>query len=135
MGIVDSNMNDYDEMTSQDDVCTYMGILPLPPNTISNEKIQCIQHQTYPMPSSSSSSSSVGKTTFIGILRTNTKHIDIYLVRDYNESLKKKIRRLRRKREKGQKKENEKSNETKRGKKRGILDADEDEEEDQQQVK
>ncbi len=117
----DTNMNEM--IANQDDVCSYMGILPLPPNTISNEKIQCIQHYTYPASYSMDSESSQGTITYFGILRTNTKHIDVYIIRNVNETMKKKIRRLRRKREKESKKENKMDEDGKeRNKKRGLLD-------------
>jgi U3 small nucleolar RNA-associated protein 12 len=100
--------------TDQDDICTYMGTLPSPPNSISNEKIQLVQNYA---------TSTTDQTTYVGVLRTNTKYVDLYLVRDLNETMKKKTRRLRRKREKDSKKQQEDVS-GKRGKKRGLLDED-----------
>ena len=120
-------------IVQEDDVCTYMGTLPLPPNTISNEKIQCIQHHTYPAQHNIGNNINVDATiTYCGILRTNTKHVDVYFVRNVNETMKKKIRRLRRRREKEQKKDSNNVGDDKkhRGKKRGLLDDDDDDEND-----
>ena len=96
-------------------------------------KIQSIQYHT-----SSALALDNEQATFIGVLRSNTKHIDVYLVRNLNETIKKKIRRLRRKREKDSLKQQKKEryeqdvNDNKlnsRGKKRGLLDDKEDDEE------
>jgi len=113
---------------NQDDTCTYMGTLPLPPNTISNEKIQSIQYHTI-------TDANDDETSFIGILRSNTKHVDVYRIRSFSDTMKKKVRRLRRKREKHsvkqqkQKSEQEDNQSAGRGKKRGLLEDDDDEEE------
>ena len=100
-----------------DDVCTYMGQLSPPPNVaISNDKVTSIHfHES-------------GK--YCGIARSNSKNIDIYLIRNESEAEKKRKRRLRRKREKEGKQTSASSEETtKKGKKRGILDSDDEEQE------
>jgi len=108
------NMND-------DDVFSFMGVLSPPPNVAaSNEKITSIQFQ-YPS----------GK--FVGVLRANSKNIDLYKVRNKADSLRKMQRRLRRKREKVGKKFTAAATEDeggkKKGKKRGILEDDDDDDE------
>ncbi len=119
-----------DGATNQDDTCSYMGTLPLPPNTISNEKIQSIQYHTI-------TDANYDETSFIGVLRSNTKHVDVYRIRSLSDTMKKKVRRLRRKREKNSVKEQKQKNEQDnnqsigRGRKRGLLEDDEDEDNDE----
>ena len=99
-------------MTTEHDLCYYMGVLPLPTNMAnSNEKIISIHFHP--------------NKGYLGVLRSNSKNIDIYLVRGVDDTLKKKNRRLRRKREKENKQNNTNEEEKKRGMKRGILDDDE----------
>ena len=100
----------------EDDVFQFMGVLNPPPNVAtSNEKIVSIQFQ-YP------------SGRFLGILRANSKNIDIYKVRSKDESIRKMQRRLRRKREKEGKKSalnSEIQSGKNKRKKRGILEDDE----------
>ena len=136
----DYNIPVISDNTDQDDICSYMGTLPLPTNSISNEKIQSIKYYTCTNPALIGNNNHE-QTAYVGILRSNTKYVDIYMVRSLNESIKKKVRRLRRKREKEssrqQKKDNDEQENQKsggRGKKRGILD-DEDENESSNEIK
>jgi len=99
----------------QDDVCHYMGTLTYPPNVVSsNEKVQSLQFH----PS--------GK--YLAYLRSNSKNIDVYELRNEEEVSKKRSRRLRRRREKENKNQvdDSNSNHKDKGKKRGILDDEED---------
>jgi U3 small nucleolar RNA-associated protein 12 len=94
--------------SAQDDVCHFMGTLIPPPNVVtSSERISCIHYH----PSG----------RHVGILQTNSKNVDVYLIRGTQESLKKRQRRLRRRQEKKNKKTTEKP-ESQSGQKRGILD-------------
>jgi U3 small nucleolar RNA-associated protein 12 len=94
--------------SSQDDVCHFMGTLIPPPNVAtSSERISCIHYH----PSG----------RHVGILQANSKNVDVYLIRNSHESLKKRQRRLRRRQEKQNKKTHDKP-EGKSGQKRGILD-------------
>jgi U3 small nucleolar RNA-associated protein 12 len=113
---------DVDVVDSEDDdICTYMGMLPPPINSIaSNEKVVALEFH----PSGN----------YIGFLRSNSKTIDIYAVRSVEESLQKRRRRLRRRREKENKsKQKEDTSYVQRSTKRGLLDDDDEEEEQQQQ--
>lgn len=105
-----------DGTTIEHDLCYYMGVLPLPANIAnSNEKIISIHFDP--------------NKEYLGVLRSNSKNIDIYLVRGVDDTLKKKSRRLRRKREKENKQNNTDEEKKKKGMKRGILDEEEDNEE------
>jgi WD40 repeat protein len=106
------------EVNDDDMVCHFTGSLLPPPNnvaTASAEPILCIQYDT------------LGR--FVGVLHTNSKSIDIYLVRSVQQSYNKRHRRLRRRQEKLNKKTSIISdNSNKNGgssdgkKKRGMLD-------------
>ena len=97
---------------SLDDVCHYMGCLAAPPNvSTSAERISCIHFHPN------------GK--YVGVLHSNSKHVDVYLVRSVQESLRKKQRRLRRRKEKSSKASNaatEDGSNNQKGQKRGLLD-------------
>ena len=91
-------------ITSDDDLCHYMGSLIPPPNvSTSTEKVQTIHYHP--------------NGRYAGVLHSGSKNVDVYLIRDVQESLRKKQRRLRRRREK-----KGKVQEKPVGKKRGILD-------------
>lgn len=111
--------NDDGENQNLDDVCQYMGCLTAPPNvSTSAERLSCIHFHPN------------GK--YVGVLHSNSKNVDVYLIRSVQESLRKKQRRLRRRKEKASKASNEiivGSNKTK-GQKRGILDDPESENDD-----
>ena len=94
-----------------DDVCQYMGCLMAPPNvSTSAERLSCIHFHPN------------GK--YVGVLHSNSKNVDVYLIRSVQESLRKKQRRLRRRKEKASKASNEvaEGNQKAKGQKRGILD-------------
>ncbi len=94
-----------------DDVCQYMGCLTAPPNvSTSAERLSCIHFHPN------------GK--YVGVLHSNSKNVDVYLIRSVQESLRKKQRRLRRRKEKASKASNEvaEGNQKAKGQKRGILD-------------
>ncbi len=94
-----------------DDVCQYMGCLTAPPNvSTSAERLSCIHFHPN------------GK--YVGVLHSNSKNVDVYLIRSIQESLRKKQRRLRRRKEKASKASNEAAEGTQKakGQKRGILD-------------
>jgi WD40 repeat protein len=96
---------------SLDDVCQYIGCLAAPPNvSTSSESLSCVHFHPN------------GK--YVGILHSNSKHVDVYLIRSLQESLQKKQRRLRRRREKASKASNEVIEDRRgiKGQKRGILD-------------
>lgn len=96
---------------SLDDVCQYMGCLTAPPNvSTSAERLSCIHFHPN------------GK--YVGVLHSNSKNVDVYLIRSVQESLRKKQRRLRRRKEKASKASNEviESTQKTKGQKRGILD-------------
>jgi len=96
---------------SLDDVCQYMGCLTAPPNvSTSAERLSCIHFHPN------------GK--YVGVLHSNSKHVDVYLIRTVQESLRKKQRRLRRRKEKASKASNEEIEDRHKhkGPKRGILD-------------
>mmetsp|Transcript_20281 Transcript_20281/g.56409 ORF Transcript_20281/g.56409 Transcript_20281/m.56409 type:complete len:1101 (+) Transcript_20281:216-3518(+) len=97
---------------SLDDVCHYMGCLMAPPNvSTSAERLSCIHFHPN------------GK--YVGVLHSNSKHVDVYLIRSVQESLRKKQRRLRRRKEKSSKARNAETDEgtaRSKGQKRGILD-------------
>jgi U3 small nucleolar RNA-associated protein 12 len=94
--------------SSQDDVCHFMGTLIPPPNVVTSaERISCIHYH----PSG----------RHVGILQANSKNVDVYLIRNSQDSIKKRQRRLRRRQEKKNKKPQEKA-QGKSGQKRGILD-------------
>eukprot|EP00536_Pseudo-nitzschia_multiseries_P003654 jgi/Psemu1/252842/estExt_Genewise1Plus.C_570058 len=83
---------------SLDDVCQYMGCLTAPPNvSTSAERIACIHFHPN------------GK--YVGVLHSNSKHVDVYLIRSVQESLRKKQRRLRRRKEKSSKAKNAENDE------------------------
>jgi U3 small nucleolar RNA-associated protein 12 len=85
-----------------------MGTLIPPPNVVTSaERISCIHYH----PSG----------RHVGILQANSKNVDIYLIRNSQDSVKKRQRRLRRRQEKKNKKPQEKA-QGKSGQKRGILD-------------
>lgn len=93
---------------SVDDVCHYMGILSPPPNVSSSaERIASIHFHPN------------GK--YVGVLRANSKDVDVYLIRTVQESFKKKQRRLRRRKEKLKQSDSIQDREAK-GQKRGMLD-------------
>jgi U3 small nucleolar RNA-associated protein 12 len=90
-----------------DEVCHYMGALTVPANvSISGERISCIHFH----PS--------GK--YVGVLHSDSKNVDVYMVRSTKESIRKRQRRLRRRKEKA--KVAEKNADNMKGQKRGLLD-------------
>ena len=90
------------------DVCQYMGCLVAPPNvSTSAERLSCIHFHPN------------GK--YVGVLHSNSKNVDVYLIRSVQESLRKKQRRLRRRKEK-QSKVNNEGIHIQKGQKRGMLD-------------
>lgn len=96
---------------SLDDVCHYMGCLTAPPNvSTSAERLACIHFHPN------------GK--YVGLLHSNAKNVDVYLIRSVQESLRKKQRRLRRRKEKSAKadKSFDDGMMESKGQKRGILD-------------
>lgn len=94
---------------SMDDVCQYMGCLAAPPNVATSaERLSCIHFHPN------------GK--YVGVLHSNSKHVDVYLIRSVQESSRKKQRRLRRRKEKASKASNEVTEDTIKGQKRGLLD-------------
>jgi len=97
---------------SLDDVCHYMGCLTAPPNvSTSADRISCIHFHPN------------GK--YVGVLHSNSKNVDVYLIRSVQESLRKKQRRLRRRKEKSSKANNSVKDGglvNSKGQKRGILD-------------
>lgn len=97
-----------------DNMCFYMGTLIPPPNVAtSNEKITNLHFHP--------------NGCYFAYLRSNSKSIDVYSIRTYDEATQKKKRRLRRKREKVNRASKYKANEEeKNAKKRGILDDEED---------
>lgn len=100
----------------EDDICTFMGMLPPPINSLtSNEKVVTLEF--HPL------------GNYFGFLRSNSKTIDIYMIRSEEESLQKRRRRLRRRREKENKsKQKEDTNHVQKSTKRGLLDDDDEEE-------
>ena len=118
--IVENDDDDADggNNESLDDVCQYMGCLTAPPNvSTSAERLSCIHFHPN------------GK--YVGVLHSNSKNVDVYLIRSVQESLRKKQRRLRRRKEKASKASNEviEGNQKAKGQKRGILDDPESEDE------
>ena len=99
-----------------DDVCFFMGMLP-PPVNVATSQDKIVALQFHP------------NGRYFGYIRSNTKAIDIYVVRSEAETLLKKKRRMRRKREKENKAK--KMPEVKKGQKRGLLDDEETEDEGQ----
>ena len=101
-----------------------MGCLVAPPNVATSaELIACIHFHPN------------GK--YVGVLHSNSKHVDVYLIRSVQESLRKKRRRLKRRKEKASKTSNDDSTEDKpknKGQKRGILDDPESEDDNAEQV-
>ena len=95
-----------------DDVCHYMGCLTAPPNvSTSADRISCIHFHPN------------GK--YVGVLHSNSKNVDVYLIRSVQESLRKKQRRLRRRKEKSSKVNKAVKDDglvNSKGQKRGILD-------------
>ena len=107
------------EQGEQDDVCFFMGRLLTPPNVAtSSDKILCVHFHPH------------GR--YVGILRANSKNVDVYLIRGTKESLKKRQRRLKRRQEK-EKKKSSKKKEIGNTKKRGILDDPSDAEDDDEE--
>jgi len=99
--------------STTDEVCKYMGILSPPPNVAtSTEKISAIRFHRY------------NRHYFIGILRGQSKAVDVYKLRSTQESHKKRQRRLKRRHEKQKDKsrDSEAAENAKPGQKRGILD-------------
>ena len=94
---------------SLDDVCRYMGCLTAPPN-ISTSADRILAIHFHPN----------GK--YVGLLHSNSKHIDVYTVRSVRESLRKKQRRLKRRKEKASKVSNGDLSRRSKGQKRGMLD-------------
>lgn len=91
-----------------DDVCHFLGFLSPPPNVpTSSEKISSIHFHP------------AGR--FAGVLRAGSKTVDVYLVRNTQEAMKKRQRRLKRREEKKKKKDHG-DHRTTSGQKRGILD-------------
>jgi U3 small nucleolar RNA-associated protein 12 len=89
---------------NDNDVCHYMGSLIKPPNVAtSTEKVATIHYHP--------------NGRYVGILHANSKNIDVYNIRNAQDSLRKKQRRLRRRREKKGRVDKEP-----KGRKRGILD-------------
>ena len=85
-----------------------MGCLVAPPNvSTSAERLSCIHFHPN------------GK--YVGVLHSNSKNVDVYLIRSVQESLRKKQRRLRRRKEK-QSKVNNEGIHIQKGQKRGMLD-------------
>jgi U3 small nucleolar RNA-associated protein 12 len=94
---------------NQDEICQYMGTLIPPPNVaVSNEKLSCLHFHR--------------NGRYVGILHTNSKHVDVYLIRNRQETQKKRQRRLKRRQEKQKKKSTNDEVNVEKGKKRGILD-------------
>jgi len=108
------------EDDGDDDICTFMGMLPPPINSIavaSNEKIVSLEFHPC--------------GNYFGFLRSNSKTIDIYAIRSEEVSLQKRKRRLRRRREKENKSKEQKDDggAPKKNAKRGLLDDDDDDDE------
>lgn len=99
-----TTMNDDDETLKEalplrgtrDEVCSFMGHLIPPPNVATSaEKVLSVR------------SHSSGR--YIGVLHANSKNVDVYVVRSEKASLKRRLRRLKRRQEKHKKKESQKS--------------------------
>jgi WD40 repeat protein len=99
-----NNKND-----NPDEICQFMGTLLPPPNVaVSNEKLSCLHFHR--------------NGRYVGVLHSNSKHVDVYLIRNIQESQKKRQRRLKRRQEKQKKKTMSDQVNVEKGKKRGILD-------------
>ena len=111
-----NNADTEQQKRAEDDVCRFMGCLLPPPNmsSRSSEKVLTIRYH----PSGQ----------YVGVLRANSKDVDVLKVRTVNETNKKRQRRLRRRKDKAEKQQNVDS--TNKGRKRGLLDDPEDEEDD-----
>ena len=99
-----------------DQVCRYMGIVPPPPNVVtSTQKIVCVRFHQH---------------LFMGVLRSDSKSVEVYRIKSTIESRKKRQRRLKRRKEKQTKQSNSAATRAesgippvgKSGQKRGILD-------------
>ena len=107
-----------DKAMGKDDVCRFIGYLVQPPNTTrSSEKVATVRYH----PSG----------RFVGVLRANSKELDVFSIRTINETNKKRHRRLRRRRDKAKKQMN---NSATKGKKRGLLDDPETSEEEEESL-
>mmetsp|Transcript_11812 Transcript_11812/g.24249 ORF Transcript_11812/g.24249 Transcript_11812/m.24249 type:complete len:1067 (-) Transcript_11812:337-3537(-) len=93
---------------NKDDVCHLMGYLVQPANVAkSSQKVMTVRYH----PSG----------RYVGVLQADSKSIDVFAIRNMQETNKKRQRRLRRRQEKA-KKQSEPGKEQKKGKKRGLLD-------------
>jgi U3 small nucleolar RNA-associated protein 12 len=102
-----------------DSVCFFMGLLTPPPHiAASSEKIFSVQFHP--------------SCRYVAVLRSNSKSIDVFVVRGVKESSKRRQRRLKRRIEKQKKKEE--SDVSWSSKKRGILDDDESSDDEQGDV-
>jgi len=118
---VDSMEQDDEEgrNSEKDNVCRLIGQLALPENVAkSSQKVMTIRYH----PSG----------RYVGVLRADSKNIDVYMIRNMTETNKKRRRRLKRRQEKAKKVEFNIGESNKR-RKRGLLDDPEESDDDNQQ--
>ncbi|KAL7568733.1 hypothetical protein ACA910_021726 [Epithemia clementina (nom. ined.)] len=99
------------ESAAKDNICRFMGCLLPPPNTAtrqSSEKVVTIRYH----PSG----------RYVGVLRANSKDVDVFRIRTIHETNKKRQRRLRRRQDKAKKQQQQPDDAWTKGKKRGLLD-------------
>jgi WD40 repeat protein len=95
LNIVTADAGDMTDNYEKDACCVYLGTVSPPPNAASahyHQRVECVRWY---------------QNRYLGVLRWDSKHVDIYRVKSPDEAAKTRQRRLRRRREKHNKKRQE----------------------------